>query len=157
MKLISAAFVMAVACAVGLVAQSETSTDKNETAKNKVTVEKKVDVKDGTPSTVRGCVRANPQGGGYILTNSQSGKTEYALVTNDDLSTFVDRRVQVTGTATDKGDGNVKIDSKTTIENGAGTADARSSETRTSTTTKGPMAGHFFGVKTMKFAKGACR
>ncbi len=99
MKLMCAAFGIAAMCAVGVGAQSGTTTERT-----------KVDVKDGTKVTISGCLERN-SGGGYILTDS-AGTMKYMLVTNKDLAKHVGHRLQVRGKATDRGDGKVTIESK---------------------------------------------
>src|SRR5262245_27933958 len=117
MKLISAAFCLALTYAIGAGAQTEKRTYKNETDKNKAEVTKKVAVNGGRAITAVGCLTANPAGGGYLLTDVGKRHTSYALVTNDDMSKFVDHRVSVTGRATNRGNGAVKVESKTTLDN----------------------------------------
>jgi hypothetical protein len=97
MKLICATFGLAAICAVGLDAQSQTTTSQTN-------------VKVGTDITVSGCLTANP-GGGYLLT-TKDGALKYALDANDDLATHVGHQVELKSTATDPG-GNVKIQSAT--------------------------------------------
>src|ERR1035438_856427 len=99
MKLICAAFGIAAMCAVGVGAQTGTTTGNT-----------KIDVKDGTKITISGCLERNP-GGGYMLTTS-TGAMKYALVTNRDLAKHLGHRLRVRGKATDLGDGKVTIDSK---------------------------------------------
>src|SRR5258705_1388168 len=79
MKLIGAAFGIALMCSIGASAQ---------TATTKVDGKQKVTVKDGKELTITGCVERNP-GGGYMLTDSNTGGMKYALVTDDDLSKHV--------------------------------------------------------------------
>src|SRR6185295_7940088 len=102
MKLIGAAFGIALMCSIGVGAQ---------TATTKVDGKQKVTVKDGKEITITGCVERNP-GGGYILTDSTTGGMKYALVTDDDLSKHVGHKVEIKGNATDRGDAKVKTESK---------------------------------------------
>ena len=135
MKLISSAFCLAAMCAVGLSAQSSTTTTKT-----------KVQVKDGKEMTVSGCVAANP-GGGYMLTTT-TGDMKYALITDDDLSKHVGHRMEFRGKATDHGDGKVKIESK--VHSG-------DDKTKAKTEVKGDMPGmHYLGVKSMKMIASSC-
>lgn len=133
MKLIGATIAIAVVCAAGLVAQS---------SKTKETT--KVKVKDGKEVTVVGCVAANP-GGGYMITDS-AGDMRYALVGDDDVAKHVGHRIEVRGTATDRGDGKVKVESKVKT-------DGHTSEAKT--TAKGD-GMHFLGVKSIKMIAASC-
>jgi hypothetical protein len=99
MKLITA-FCLAACCAVGLGAQSSTTTTKT-----------KMDVKDGKEISVSGCLDRNPSGG-YMLTTTE-GSMKYAVVTDDDLSKHVGHRVELKGKAADRGDGKVKVETTT--------------------------------------------
>ena len=135
MKLICAAFGIAAMCAVGVGAQTSTTTGKT-----------KIDVKDGTKITISGCLERNP-GGGYMITNSTGGM-KYALVTNRDLAKHIGHRLQVRGKATDRGDAKVTIDSK------VGTGGDKS---ETKTELKGDMPGlHYLGVDSVKMISKAC-
>src|SRR5262249_22913534 len=103
MKLIGAAFGVAAMCAIGLSAQTTTST---------VDAKTKTKVKDGKEIHVTGCLERNPAGAGYVLTDSSTGGLKYLVVTNDDLSKHVGQKVEVKGKATDKGDGKVETETK---------------------------------------------
>jgi hypothetical protein len=135
MKLMLAVGVAAM-CAASLGAQSGTTTTKT-----------KVDVKDGKDVEVTGCLERNP-GGGYMITN-KDGDLRYALVTNDDLSKHLGHRVEVQGTAADKGDGKVKIES--TVKSG---------DEKTQTTSE--VEGHdmksmkYLGVKSVTMISSSC-
>ena len=133
MKLIGATFAIAALCTAGLAAQS---------SKTKETT--KVKVKDGKEITVAGCVAANPAGG-YMITDSQ-GDMKYALVGDDDVAKHVGHRIEVRGTATDRGDGKVKVESK--VKTDGHTAEAK-------TTAKGDGL-HFLGVKSIKMIAASC-
>ena len=135
MKLICATFGLAAICAVGLGAQSGTTTTKT-----------KVDVKDGKDITVSGCLESNP-GGGYMLTTT-TGAMKYAIVTDDDLQKHVGHRVELKGKAADRGDGKVKIESE--VKSGGDKAKAK-------TEMKGDMAGmHYLGMKSLKMISTSC-
>jgi len=135
MKLITG-LALAAICAVGLNAQSGTTTTKT-----------KVDVKDGKEITIGGCLERNPAGG-YMLTTTD-GAMKYALVTDDDLSKHVGHRVEVKGKAADRGDGKVKIESK--VGTSGDTAKAK-------TEVKGEdMAGmKYLGMKSLKMISASC-
>ena len=136
MKLICGAFCLAAICAVGLDAQSGTTTTKT-----------KVEVKDGKDITVGGCLERNP-GGGYLLTTT-SGSMKYVVVTDDDLSKHVGHRVELKGKAADRGDGKVKIES--TVGNGDDKAKAKTE------IKGGDMSGmHYLGMKSLKMVSASC-
>ena len=136
MKLIISAFSLAAMCAVGLGAQSGTTTTKT-----------KVEVKDGKEIKVGGCLERNPSGG-YLLTTT-SGSMKYVVVTDDDLSKHVGHRVELKGTAADRGDGKVKIES--TVGNGDDKAKS------TTEIKGGDMSGmHYLGMKSLKMISASC-
>jgi hypothetical protein len=138
MKLICAAIGVASMCAVGLGAQTGTTTTTSTT---------KVEVKDGKEVTVSGCLERNP-GGGFMITNNAGG-LKYVLVTDDDLAKHIGHRVEVQGKAADKGDGKVMIESK-------GTSGGEKTEAKTEI--KGAdMAGmHYLGMKSLKMIASSC-
>jgi hypothetical protein len=107
MKLFAAALGIASLCAVALGAESMSQTEVKTKTKEKT----KIEVKDGKDVTVAGCVEANGDDG-YILTNDV-GDFKYRLVTDDNLSKYVRHQVEVKGLAADRGDGKVKVESKT--------------------------------------------
>jgi hypothetical protein len=134
MKIICSAIGLAAMFAVGLGAQSGTTTKT------------KVDVKDGKEIEVSGCLDRNP-GGGYMLTTTQ-GAMKYAIVTDDDLSKHVGHRVELKGKAADRGDGKMKVESTT------GKGDDK---TTTKTEMKGDMSGmHYLGLKSLKMISTSC-
>ena len=136
MKLMMTALGFAAVCAVGLGAQSGTTTTKT-----------KVEVKDGKDITVGGCLERNP-GGGYLLTTT-SGSMKYVVVTDDDLSKHVGHRVELKGKAADRGDGKVKIES--TVGNGDDKAKAKTE------IKGGDMSGmHYLGMKSLKMVSASC-
>jgi len=143
MKLIGAAFGVAVMCAIGAGAQTSTT---------KVDGKSKVTVKDGKEITITGCVERNP-GGGYMLTDSSTGGMKYALVTDDDLSKHVGHKVEVKGTATDKGNAKVKTESKAKGTTGD-TKDKAKVETKS--TAEGNLDLHYLGLKSLKMVSTSC-
>jgi hypothetical protein len=133
MKLISATVAFAALCAVGAGAQSSKTTETT-----------KVKVKDGKEITVSGCVAANPAGG-YMMTNTR-GDMKYALVGDDDVAKHVGHRIEVRGTATDRGDGKVQVESKMK-------RDDHKSEAKTMAKGDGL---HYLGVKSIKMIADSC-
>src|SRR4029077_5924560 len=144
MKLIGAAFGIALVCSIGAGAQ---------TATTKVDGKSKVTVKDGKEIPITGCVERNP-GGGYMLTDSNTGGMKYALVTDDDLSKHVGHKVEVKGNATDRGDAKVKTESKAKGTSGSDSKD----KARVETTTKaeGNLDLHYLGLKSLKMISTSC-
>lgn len=125
--------------AAGVTAQSTTTERKEKT---------KIEVEGGKTVAVTGCVQRVVETPGYVLTDD-FGKVQYALVTEDDLAKYVERRVEVKGTAADR-DGKVKIERK--VEGTTGEKSTSKIET------KGDMADMpFLGVKSIKRIAGSCR
>ena len=106
MKLIGMASCLAFVCSVGLGAQTAQTDTKS-----------KVTVKDGKEVTVTGCVEPTASGTGFMLTHvadKGGAMHNYMLVTDDsDLAKHVGHRMQIEGKITDRGDGKVKIETKT--------------------------------------------
>jgi len=146
MKLIGAAFGIAMMCAIGAGAQSTTT---------KVDGKSKVTVKDGKEITITGCVERNP-GGGYMLTDSRTGGMKYALVTNDDLSKHVGHEVEVKGKATDRGDAKVETESKAKGTTGGDTTTDRA-KVETKSKVEGNLDLHYLGLKSLKMISTTCR
>jgi hypothetical protein len=121
----------------GAAAQSTTAEHHEKT---------KIEVKDGKRVTLTGCVARAADG--YVLLDRDGG-FKYALVTDDNLSKFVDRRVEVKGTAADRGDGKVKIEHK---------VEGTSGETQQKIEAKGDAIDlPYLGVKSIKAVAGSCR
>lgn len=100
--IVSAAALAGLMCATGAAAQSGT-TERTERTK--------IEIKGGKDVTKKGCLERSGASTDYVLTDD-SGRLQYALVTNDDLSKYVNQRVEVKGRAADRGDGKVKIEHK---------------------------------------------
>ena len=143
MKLIGAAFGVAVLCAVGAGAQTQTT--KTET-------KQKIEIKEGKEIKVVGCLEKSGAGG-YMLTSTESGRMKYALVTNDDLAKHVGHRVEVRGKATDKGDAKVTIETKVGT---SGSASADDTKDKTKTTLEGDLDLRYLGVKSIKMISTSC-
>jgi len=146
MKLIGIVFGLAAACTVAVGAQSAQTESKS-----------KITVKDGQEVSVTGCVEPTASGTGFMLTHvadKSGGMHNYMLVSDDsDLAKHVGHRMQLDGKVTDKGDGKVKIETKTKtkVEHGD------DKETHSTSEMKGDMAGmRFLGVKSMKMIAASC-
>ena len=136
---------LALACSVGLAAQ--TATVKSET---------KVDVKDGKDVTVTGCLARSASGTAYLLNNVEGkGVTSksYILV-GDDLDAHIGHFIEIKGKASNIGDdGKVEVKTKTKIERD----DADDKKTETKTTMEGDLAGvPYLGVKSVKMIRNSC-
>ena len=145
MKLIGIAFGLAACCSVGIVQAGQVE------SKSKVTV------KDGKDVSVTGCVEPTASGTGFMLTHvaDKSGAMHnYMLVSDDgDLSKHVGHRMQLDGKITDKGDGKIKVETKTKVKVEHGD----DKETHSTSEMKGDMDGmRFLGVKSMKMIAASC-
>ena len=101
-RLVGAVAVSMLACTVGLVAQTSTTERKEKTT---------IELKGGKNVTLAGCLERSTGPTDYILTDD-NGRVRYAVVTDDDLAKYVDRRVEIKGRAADRGDAKVKIERK---------------------------------------------
>ena len=136
---------LALACSVGLAAQSAT-----------VKSESKVDVKDGKEVTVTGCLARSASGTAYLLNNVEGkGVTSksYILV-GDDLDTHIGHFIEIKGKASNIGDdAKVEVKTKTKVERD----DADDKTTETKTTMEGDLAGvPYLGVKSVKMIRSTC-
>ena len=136
----SAAAIAGLMCAAGAAAQSGT-TERTERTK--------IEIKGGKDVTKKGCLERSGASTDYVLTDD-SGRLQYALVTNDDLSKYVDKRVEVKGRAADRGDGKVKIEHK---------AEGTSGEkAETKVETKGDATFlPYLGLKSIRTIGSSCR
>jgi hypothetical protein len=137
---------LALACSVGLAAQSTT-----------VKSESRIEVKDGKNVTVTGCVARSASGTAFTLTNVEGrGVTSraYILVGDDDLDAHVGHLVQVKGKAANLGeDGKVEVKTKTKVDRD----DADDKETETKTKIEGDLAAiPYLGVKSVKMIRNSC-
>ena len=136
---------LALACSVGLAAQTAT-----------VKSESKVDVKDGKEVTVTGCLARSASGTAYLLNNVEGkGVTSksYILV-GDDLDSHIGHFIEIKGKASNIGDdAKVEVKTKTKIERD----DADDKKTETKTTMEGDLAGvPYLGVKSVKMIRNSC-
>ena len=122
-------------------------TQGNDKPKSRVIVE------DGKEMTITGCVGRNPDGG-YTLTNAagKDGATgSYILArlkddddTFDDVKDHVGHRVEIKGTAADKGDGRLRVETD-------------SGKTETKSEMKGDLSGlPFLGIKSLRMLASVC-
>jgi hypothetical protein len=127
-----------------------------QTQETQTTTRTKIEIKGGKSVTVIGCLERRSNGD-YVLTDSGSGKrrehSQYALVTDQDLSAQVGKRVEIKGKAVTEGKGKVSIESKTKteVENGQDVE----------TTTRSEGTGDLFdlpilGVRSMKTLSSSC-
>jgi hypothetical protein len=144
-KLICAVFV-----ALGMTTAVASSQDVGKKSKTKITVE------DGKTITVTGCVTRGADGS-FLLSHA-AGKSgvhgTYILAADDedDLKDRVGYRVEIKGKAADKGDGKVKIESKSEVETGG---DTRKRESKTEV--EGDLQGlPFLGVKSIRTLATVC-
>ena len=136
---------LALACSVGLAAQSAT-----------VKSESKVDVKDGKDVTVTGCLARSASGTAYLLNNVE-GKgvvSKSYIVVGDDLDAHIGHFIEIKGKASNIGDdGKIEVKTKTKIERD----DADDKKTETKTTMEGDLAGvPYLGVKSVKMIRNSC-
>ena len=136
---------LALACSVGLAAQTAT-----------VKSESKVDVKNGKEVTVTGCLARSASGTAYLLNNVEGKDVtskSYILV-GDDLDAHIGHFIEIKGKASNIGDdAKVEVKTKTKIERD----DADDKKTETKTTMEGDLAGvPYLGVKSVKMIRSTC-
>jgi hypothetical protein len=147
MKRLITATMVALACGVGLSAQSA-----------KVKSETEISVKDGKNVTVTGCVERATSGAGFVLTSTEGKDVEsrhYLLVGKDDeMDAHVGHLVEIKGKAADVGgDGKVEVKTKTKIER----EDADDKETESKTEMEGDLDQvPYLGVKSVKMIRESC-
>ena len=138
---------LALACGVGLSAQSA-----------KVKSETEVSVKDGKNVTVTGCVERAATGTGFVLTSTEGkdvGSRQYLLVGKDDeMEGRVGHLVEIKGKAADVGnDSKVEVKTKTKVER----ENADDKETESKTQMEGDLADvPYLGVKSVKTIRESC-
>src|SRR5262245_9350487 len=121
-------------------AQTGTSERKEKT---------KIEIKGGKNVTLTGCLERSSGRTDYVLTDDL-GRLKYAVVTDDDLSKYVDHRVQIKGRAADKGDAKVKTERK--VEGTGGQTSESKVETNGDAT---PLP--YLGMKSIKTVASSCR
>jgi 23S rRNA G2445 N2-methylase RlmL len=147
-RLTAVAFGLAAVCTAGLTAQTQ---------ETQTTTKTKVEIKGGKNVTVTGCLEQRSNGD-YVLADardsSRSERSQYALVTNQDLSKHVGERVEIKGKAVTNTDGKVSIESKTKteVENG----DDRETQSK-SEGTSGAFDMPYLGVHSIKTLSSSCR
>ena len=117
----------------------------------------KIEVKDGQKVRVSGCIEPTASRTGFMLTHvaDKSGALHsYMLVADDaDLVKHVGHRVEIEGTAADRGDGRIETETKTKSK----TENGNTSETHSKSEVRGDLAGApFLGVKSVKMLAAAC-
>jgi hypothetical protein len=141
--------------AVAIVASGAIAAAQDIESKTKT----KITVKDGKEVTVTGCVARNADGD-YKLTNV-AGKDgvlrDYLLVPGDeddlDLDDRIGHRVEIKGKAADKGDGKVKIETRSEVGTSGG--DTRKRESKTEV--EGDLQGlPYLGVKSIRTLATVC-
>jgi len=134
--------------ATGIAAQSQTT---------KTTTETKTEIKDGKEITVTGCLERGADKD-YVLssirqTRRPGGPSQYALVTNDDLSKDLGRLVEIRGKTVTRDHGTVSIESKTKVE----AEDRPDQEVTTKTQgTSGAFDVPFLSVSSIKTRSSSC-
>ena len=138
---------LAAICAAGVNAQTQ---------ETKTTTKSKIEIKGGKEVTVIGCLERGANGD-YMLTqvreNRRLDPSRFALVTDDDLSKDVGKRVRIQGktVANDEGKVSVETKTKTEVENG------KDQETKTKVEgTGGAFDMSFLGVKSLKVLSSSC-
>lgn len=140
---------MLVACAVGA-AQAQDNKSKT-----------RIIVEDGKTITVTGCVQRSHEGG-YMLTNV-AGKDgaigSYLLAASDDekdlddLKKHLGHRLEISGKAADRGDGKIKVETKSEMRK----ADGGKAKSESKSEVKGDLEGlPYLGVKSFRMIATAC-
>ena len=136
---------LALACSVGLAAQTAT-----------VKSESKVDVKNGKDVTVTGCLARSASGTAFLLNNVEGKdvKSRSYILVGDDLDAHVGHFIEIKGKASNIGDdAKVEVKTKTKVERDE--ADDKTTETKT--TMEGDLAGvPYLGVKSVKMIRNSC-
>jgi hypothetical protein len=141
-----ASMAVAAFCAAGLAAQEIKTTTKEKT---------KFEVKDGKDVTVTGCVDKFVDGG-YMLTNDV-GDLKYVLVTKENLSKYVGRRVEVKGLSTDDGEGKLKIEKEVGTSGTIGDQKMDDHKTKQTTEMKGDVGFPYLGLRSIKKIANSCK
>ncbi len=145
MKLIGAAAAIIGLCTWTAAAQEIKTTTKEKT---------KIDIKDGRRIEVGGCVGRGLDGH-LVLTNDVGG-LKYLLVSDDNLSKYVGRRVEVKGIATDNGDAKVVIEKSVGTSGEIAGKKLDDHTTKTKTEIEGDIAMPYLGVKSIKKLSNSC-
>jgi hypothetical protein len=123
----------------------------------------RVIVEDGKEVTVTGCVQRNAKGS-YMLTNvagkdGASGSYILARLGDsdddklEDLAGNVGKRVEVTGKAADRGDGKIRVETRSEVKK----ADGDTAKTETRSEVKGDLDGlPYLGVKSSRMIASVC-
>ena len=146
MKLIGATIAVAGCCVLAASAQ-EIKTTKKETSK--------IEIKGGKTVEVSGCMERSDEG--HFVLTSDSGALKYLLVTEDNLTKYIGRLVEVKGVATDKGDAKVKIESSVGTSGEVAGKKVDDQKSKTKTEIEGDIGLPYLGVKSIKKLSDACR
>jgi hypothetical protein len=145
-------FIAATFLAVGLAGAQDVGKSKT-----------RVIVEDGKEMTVTGCVQRSAEGT-YTLTNvagKDGASGSYILARlgdngDDSLEDFarnVGKRVEVTGKAADRGDGKIRVETKSEVKK----ADGDTAKTETKSEVKGDLDGlPYLGVKSARTIASVC-
>jgi hypothetical protein len=141
--------------AIAIVASGAIAAAQDIESKSKT----KITVKDGKDVTVTGCVARSAEGA-YKLTNvsNKDGVLgDYLLVPGGeddlDLDERIGHRVEIKGKAADKGDGKVKIETRSEVGTTGG--DTRKRESKTEV--EGDLHGlPYLGVKSIRMLATVC-
>jgi hypothetical protein len=121
----------------------------------------RVIVQDGKEVTVTGCVARNADGG-YTLTNvaGKDGVVNSYILAQlgddnevDDLDHHVGHRMELRGKAADRGDGKIKVVTKSEVDK----VEGGKAKTETTSEIKGDLEGlPFLGVKSARMIASVC-
>lgn len=147
MKLIGITTTAVFTLALGITSHAQTTTQTKTEVK----------VKDGADVNIVGCIETNADGK-FMLTHAADKKgalPDYLLVTDDNnLSKHLGHRVDVSGIATDRGDGKLEIkrEAKNKVEG------ADDQKTKSKSELEGDLGNlHYLKVNSVKMLAAACR
>jgi hypothetical protein len=145
MKLECVAVALAAFWAASVAAQDITTVTKQTT---------RFTVTDGKDVTVSGCVDRF-EDAGYLLTNDD-GDLKYVLVTNQDLSKYVGRRVEVRGLSTDSGDAKLRIEKEVGTSGEIGGRKVDGQTIKRTAELEGDVGFPYLGVRSLKKIASSC-
>lgn len=139
MKLIASAFCVAALLSVGLIAQE-----------SEIHSKQKIEVKHGRKVDVMGCVDRVSDGLVLRNVNGDIGRRYVLVGKSDDMQKHVGEWVEITGRATDRDHGKVKVESKSRVD-----GHEQKSETRVEGT-NGSLDLPLLGVDHIRKVRGSC-